>query len=656
MFGPPSSTTVAGVEAVLVGALFLGFGYLLADWATHRYGLDAVTRWGLAFPAVAAYTLVLTLVHIATRGAILSNPWLTRGLTFGVAAALIGRKILRAGAGDAEGRVGRRELWILGGIVVVALVAWGAPLFKSLPIDSAGDTPWHMGLASQLLNGESTPAAAVTGSVPNYYPWMYHAVIALLARFTPGGRAYHALGTLHVLLVAGSATTLFALGRELVGNWIGGSAAALLGAVSGGFGFIRVRKFDVVLDPRAPNALRYLGDLLYKRSYNVSFANLSPPFPRDLGLVLLLSFLLLLVMGLRRRSPGLLAAAGVAIGMAGLTGNESFVVGMGVAVLVCLFPPPGVSRRVVGPALLIPAAVVAAIWFLPIAISYLRLGGFVNITVVGAVNLTAVAIIGGWGISTPLAAYGFARRFRETLTDPGLRVVCALFVVTVGVLVGSVLLKSGFGEAFLSISRRHRFWPLLHLSIVLYGAYGAAALIEWLSGWRRAAAVLAGAAVVAMALPSPFIASVGLARKLGPAEVLADSLTGAPTFLNGFPVNRPCHAAVPANLAHRVFSYTGYRLVFYRWDDYQTNYARIRWQDIYQHIPGDRERITENPELVNGSVDTGTWERLAAKYQLDYVLAPAASAGSPAFAGRPKTPVMGLDQPYVLVQVGSCDH
>src|SRR5207244_8215698 len=107
----------------------------------------------------------------------------------------------------------RREMIVAWGMCFVALLAWGSPVGRLLPIDAMGDTPWHMGLASQILNGESTPAATVTGAVPNYYPWMFHAVIALLAQFAPGGRAFHALGPLQLFLAGGSALTLFALGR-----------------------------------------------------------------------------------------------------------------------------------------------------------------------------------------------------------------------------------------------------------------------------------------------------------------------------------------------------------------------------------------------------------------------------------------------------------
>ena len=49
----------------------------------------------------------------------------------------------------------------------------------------------------------------------------------------------------------------------------------------------------MILVPRGAQTTKYLGDLLYKRSYNVAFANLSPPYPRDLGLPMLLAFLVL---------------------------------------------------------------------------------------------------------------------------------------------------------------------------------------------------------------------------------------------------------------------------------------------------------------------------------------------------------------------------
>jgi hypothetical protein len=490
---------------------------------------------------------------------------------------------------------------------------------------------------------------------------LFHAVIALLAIFTPGGKAYHGLSTLQFLLAGGSALTLYALGRELIGTWVGGAFTAVLGAMSGGFGFVRLRMLDVVMDPRAPNALRYLGDLVYKRSYNVAFANFAPPFPRDVALALLVGFLLLFTAGLRRKNNALLVASGATLGMSGLTGNESFTVGLGVVVLVCL-APLSVPRLRLAVMVLVPAMAVFAIWLVPIAVSYVRLGGFVNITQVGPVDLTPVAIIGAWGVSTPLAAYGFVRLLRRTREDPGLRVMLAMLVVTGGVLLGSVVIESVFGDAFRSISRRHRFWPLLHLAIVLYGAWGAALLIEWVrewrwaGRWRRMAAVGVAFGIVALALPSPTLASIALPGEHGPPGVVQASLLGDPrTVLSLMASRGRCHAAVPSKMAHRAFAYTGYRFVFYRWSAYETNYARIRWRDIYEHIPGDQERRSENTILVNGTVDPDVWAALARKYAVNLVIVPEDKASLPAFAGYPRLRSSpSEEQPYVMIMLGPC--
>src|SRR5712692_1260324 len=97
MLSPPGSPHVAGLEAVVVAAFFLSFGYLLADAALGRRDVDAVVRWGLALPALAGYALVLTLLHMATGGRVLSDPWLIRGLRVLPAAALAIRSALQWG-------------------------------------------------------------------------------------------------------------------------------------------------------------------------------------------------------------------------------------------------------------------------------------------------------------------------------------------------------------------------------------------------------------------------------------------------------------------------------------------------------------------------------------------------------------------------------
>ena len=203
---------------MVVAALLLGFGFLLADAVLSRWNVpaDGLFRWGAALPALAAYTFALSLIHIATRGHVFSNPWLVRTVTLAVAAWLMFRKVrklrqraTRSAEISAEREPGHRPdrivPWVVAGALLVgALILWGHPVFQSMPLNLNGDTPLHVAYAGQMMNGEATPSAMVTGKVPNAYPWLYHAFLADLARFTPGGRAYHAMSPLQILLVAGA--------------------------------------------------------------------------------------------------------------------------------------------------------------------------------------------------------------------------------------------------------------------------------------------------------------------------------------------------------------------------------------------------------------------------------------------------------------------
>lgn len=642
MLGPPSSAALAGLESTVVALLFLWLGRAAAGWAGDRLRLDAADRWGLAFPAFAAGTVVLMLAHMATGGRVLSNPWLTRALVAAAACALAARwAVRRAGArpGPPAATIDR---WMVPSLLLAGLLVWGSPVFRMLPLNHIGDTPWHAGLAAQIMNGQSTPSATVTGAIPNFYPWLFHAMLALLAWWTPGERSLDALGPLQLLQVWGLLLSLYALGRRLTGRWVTGAALALLGGLSGGFGWVLLRHVDLVVNPRS-NGLRYLGDLLYVRSYHVAFTNLAPPFPRDVTLNLLVGFLLLLVVGLRRRHVPTLVAAGAVIGMAGLAGAESFFVGAGVAVLAGLFPI-GMRRGHALAALLVPAAAVALVWYLPLGISYLRLGGFVNITIVGPVNLTALAVVVSWGLATPLGAYGFIRFAARGRRDEGIRVALLLLVVTGGILVLSVFVKSGLGSAFLSLSRRHRYWPLLEFAIAVFAALGAGDLVDRLARWRVWAATLAAAAVAVVSIPSPVVASVAEPVKLPRSPLLTAAVEGSPSALLNRIAPRPgmaCIAAVPENLDFPVFAYTGYRLVLFRWGGYTTNLARIRWRDIYRHVPGDRARLAANAVLTTGAGGPAAFRALVRRYRVNVIVAPRADAGAGAFAPYPKETAAG---------------
>ncbi|MFN2589172.1 MAG: hypothetical protein ABR518_00160, partial [Actinomycetota bacterium] len=383
------------------------------------------------------------------------------------------------------------------------------------------------------------------------------------------------------------------------------------------------------------------------------FGNLAPPFPRDLALVSLIAFLFLLVAGIRRRDHVLLAAGGVVLGLALLTGEEASAVGLGVAAMAVLaYPALGRGRTAL--ALFAPPVALAAIWLIPLGINYLRLGGFVNITLVGPADLTAVAIVGAWGISVAFGAYGFVRYVRKARDDDGPKVVLLVLIVTGGLLAISALIPVGLGEAFAAIGRRHRYWPYVHLSICLYAALGATALLDAARRWRRWAPVPLVAVTTAVSLASPMVASLALPSKENLQPRLPNAVRGDPdALLNVVGARRaPCVAAVPPTMDSAVFSYTGYRLVLYRWGEYRENLARIRWRNIYERIPDDAARRAANQAIRSGGPNPEGWRRLVDAFGVDVIVVARKYVDAPAFAEARRLPTE--EPPYEVMWVGDC--
>jgi hypothetical protein len=662
MGSAPPSAPVAGFEALAIAFLLFGLGYLLARPIARWIGSGTVVALALAVPALCAFVFGLMLIHIATRGAILSTPWLPPVAVLATLLVL-GRRAI-AHRVEPPQRAARAEIFAALALVVVALLVWGSPVFRLLPLDTTtGDLPWHMGLSSQLLNGESTPSAAVTGSVPSYYPWLYHSVIAFVARFTPGAKAYLALGPLQMLLAAGSALAFFAIGREIRGSWMTGAFAALFGAIAGGVGFVRLRGLDVVLTPRGRGGGRYWGDLLYKRSYNVAFANLSPPYPRDLALLLLATFVLLAGIGYARDQPLALSGAGVALGLSGLAGGETLLLGLLVVAGVIVLPHRlGRFRRAL--ALILPTFAVYCVWLVPVAVSYLRLGGFVNITKVGAVRLGLVAILGAWGVGVLFAVVGLIWWLPKVRDTPWARVLAVVLAASAVALLLSSLVTSGLGRGFLSLSRRHRYWPLLHLAVVLYAAVGAGEVMDRLlrpdptaasrpRRWRLAAPVAVAVAAATLALPSPVVASLALPSKMPSDPLLEAAFRGRTDSVlarldRG---ERACVAAVPLRMDAEAFAYTGYRLVAFKWHGYRRNLARIRWRRLYAVIPGDAARLEANASLVMAS-DPASFQRAAQAFGANVVVVEGES--EEALDAFPRSEATGGRFHYLVVDVRSC--
>ena len=237
----------------------------------------------------------------------------------------------------------RRDIFVALAVSLLVALVWGSPVFRMLPVAVPGDAVLHAGWAEQLINGESTPSAPLTGDIPNYYPWLFHSLLALVTHLTPGAHALLGLAALHLLQVIGMAASLFGIGYLWAGRWAG-ATVAVLGAAAGGWGFTVVGGLDLVTSPRADGgdaATTYLGDLLLVRSYNASFMNLAPSYPRDVAIGLLAGSLFAMARAANSGRGRDYAVAGVLLGLVGLTQTDSFVVGLLAAAALAAWAPRG---------------------------------------------------------------------------------------------------------------------------------------------------------------------------------------------------------------------------------------------------------------------------------------------------------------------------
>lgn len=637
--------TLFGLECLLIAISFLAFGYLGATAVGGRW-LSTSVRWGLAFPFVVGYTLLLMLVHIATRGALFSNPWVVRGVTascFIVFAALTLRGRSR------NEKSPRTELCVLAAIVIIALAVWGSPVWRMLPLDSRGDTVAHTGWTMQILNGQAEPGGLLSGPVPNGYPWLFHSLLALVTLFTPGAKAYFGLSPLHLLQVAGGAATFFALGKELTGKWLTAAGAALFCTLTGGFGFLISRAPALVTGIRGPDALRYGGDLLVKRGYNLSLANLPPPFPRDLAYDLFPCFLLMVIVGFRTRKPLHLVVGGVALGLMGLAGAEAFIVGLGVAVLVSLWPMT-MRRASVAAALLLPALALWALWVVPLLINFERYGGFKSLAA-SPITLPAHDFLVAWGVTAIMAVVGGGEWLRRLRSNSGVRVASAVVLSSGAIIASSAIVPAILGQGFATLERDHRYWPLMYAGLALFAALGLTTTIEASLKRSRLLAAIAGLLVLGLALPSPIFATVAYPKAAPPNAFVAaalgsqkDSVLHVVASLG----DQQEVLAVPPMLQHEVFSFTGYPLVALTWS--KGNFGFVRFRDILDHVGSKKARRKASRALTSEDLRLHAWIKTARRWKVDAVVR------------QPGAPVRGLArcdprvaaEGYVVIFTRSC--
>jgi hypothetical protein len=650
-----------GSAAIAVAAL--AFGTLLVLAAAGRLRLDLPDVLALSVPALCAYAFVLELLHIASRGRVFSDPWLVRDITVGaaVAAALVAAR-RRPPFGD--GRT-----WAALAVVTVAIVGiWGSPIARIVPLAPAGtDAGTHAGWASQLIDGETTPSAPITGRIPNAYPWEFHALLATVAEITPGGRPYGALAPLQLVQTAGAAFALFALGRRVAGrrsgrprSWLGGSATAVFGALAGGN--VLALLGVATGTPRAGGP---------RGTYVMSSANLAPPVARDVGFVLFAAALFLLVLVAERRGdPGPAVGAGIVLGLAAITSPEFFFAGAGAAVLV-LALARGLPRLRSFLAVFVPALAVVAWWAVPLAVSYARVGGFVDTTVHGAIRLAPGALALSWALVVPLGVYGVVTALRRSgtgagrVTDPAALVPLSAAVAAMVAVLASGLIPGLLGAGFDIVGRASRSWPILELALAILAAIGLTHLLERAAAANVPLAVAVAAVVLAVEVPLPVATSIDLPRQTSRTPGLARALLGrGPNVFTALEDAGPgrCVVAAPLGLATSVFAYAGYRLVAFRGPNSAVqarrggataqNFARIRWKRIYSVIVPQRERLRDNAILTEGAAAPAAWRRLAARYDVDLVVTERRLASLPAFRGlRPVD--TGTDR-FVVLRVEAC--
>ncbi len=633
-FGPGMSA----LYGLLVAAGALTFGYLIASRLLGKRGDSAVLAWALALPCLVGYTLILMIAHMATGGWLFSHGWFIRILTALIALTLLVARIRTRSSKADEQDTNPRLVWLGFGVVVVALVLWSYPTLEVFPLHYAPDTRSHMGWAHQLLNGYPTPTAALSGEIPNFYPWLFHAFMALVSLFTPGGNPFNALVPVQFLFVAGVVLGLFALGREFGRGPVSPIAAALFGALTGGFGFIVARGPEIVKNPRHEEVLEFWGDLLLLRSYNFAFSNMVPPFPRDLTFALLPVFLLLLIRGVRHGSKLYLVAAGAVLGGMGLAqGGEAFLVAALTAVIVILFTfRDGIPLRLAS--VLVPAIILYALWAAPLMINYFRHGGFFDMSR-SSLDFPLWSAIASWGIILPFGVYGLARALSQTRTNKAVIVLGAFLLSGLTGLIGSVAIEVVLGDGFGPLSRRHRYWPILCLAIALFAAVGATDLFERVRRRRPIGAFFLVAVIVLLAIPSPLLASLAYPEEVKPPVVITESLQDEThTVLNELDTRRGAVCTVASiGISDEIFAFTGHRSVaIVLGNKLEDNQARVRWRDIYEVTETLETRFADTRALIRGGENVSQWQRLVDKYDVDAVVVPALLIDSPSFEGLAK--------------------
>lgn len=467
----------------------------------------------------------------------------------------------------------------------IAYPAWRTPTDRLV----GSDIQWHEGWIRQVAGGAPAPTT-LYADVPNAYPWLLHALGGAIMQGFGAGMATTLLVLEAVMLLA-LGLGAWLLARELRLSKAAASWAVVLALGCGGLGWLwshgpaavltvgagSSKNVPAGLAPFEQGIARYGGDLLLSPAPTPALGNVPPAEPRDFGLALVPLALWLFLRAVRRRSPATGAAAGATLGFVVLMSPIAAAVAVACAVVLSFRAPV----RVVGSAVA-AAAVVVALWVLPLAWHYHELGGFINTTRAPPATVSTAQAAVALAVLLVLAAVGAASRaIRQGEVDR--RTIGVLVAVPLVIYAVSALASAG-GGALPAVSRSVRYLPPVGLTLVFPAALGAVAAVRATRGAAPYAAVALGALCVA----SPVLAAVGMSRAVAWSD-------GHPVVACDRPLPldpRDTVAVVPDSregqngeeaVALSLFAATGAH-------QFYVPRPRIRYRHIYRHVPRQHDR------------------------------------------------------------------
>jgi hypothetical protein len=580
---------LAGALAQVLAFLVLGWvaGGLIAARLLPGADLGLPERTLLAIVGGTAGSVAFMVLHIATGGLVFGTTWVVPLLAG--AAIVAGRRhfILPGVARPARALA----------LVAVLVVLFAVPVIAGGSSVRSGDPPLHLGWSEQVLAGDPVP----TGMAPeefsrNSYPWGFHAVIATLVRMVPGTDPVIAHDALHFLFIIALPAIAASLARVL--DRRAGWSAAMAATLIAGFGWIGAARAEYIA---TPSEARFGGDLV-AGSPNAVYELYPPVLPRELGLVLLVAGGMWVVIAATRADRRSAILGGICVGLAGLVNLPLFLPGTFWIAAAALVARSGTRIRTFVAAYL-PALIVLFLWGLRVAVDYLRLGGFVNVTPKLGVEWPVDSALWSWGLLVPAAIAGIYIALRAKL--PASRQLLALVAAS------GILLLLGVGRARFDWSllgnetllHQGRVWPPLH---VIAAAFAGVAIIRALDALTPRSRMLAASALAALVL----IGGMSLVYASRSITILMNDhedgfLYSRPDLIEGSFVRRAADrldsddvVAVTDDheIAFLLFQFSGTRLLGYDDPNRPENELRIRFADLAAAWTEDKETGAIEPD------------------------------------------------------------